>query len=79
MLNPATLALIVQGIQLAIQAAPTVISVSEHAYGLIKSLFEAGAISAEQQNAVRAHVDAIMEASLAGNEPPAWTVEPDPV
>ena len=77
-MNPADLALIIQGIEAAIAAAPKVIAVAEKGKELITSLFQAGAISIEQQHATHSHVDAIMNAALAGETPPAWTVEADP-
>jgi hypothetical protein len=77
-MNPATLALIVQGLQAAITAAPGVISVAEQAYALIAALFSAQAISAEQQDALKAHIDGVMEAVLNEQTPPHWQVEPDP-
>ncbi len=78
LLAPATIALIVQGIQAAIQAAPAIASVAIAAKDWIASLFAAGLISAETQNRIFAHVDFVCEAALAGTESPAWLVEADP-
>jgi hypothetical protein len=78
-MNPATLALIAQALQLAIAAAPEVIAVSQKVTELIEELFKADAISIEQQTALKDHMDAVMTAALSGQEPPHWTVEPDPV
>lgn len=77
-MNPATLALIIQGIEAAIAAAPKVIAVAQKGKEMIAELFNAGAISIEQQHAVHSHVDAVMNAALAGETPIAWTVEADP-
>lgn len=78
-MNPAILALIIQGLQAAITAAPGAVEVVKNAVALIASLFSAKAITAEQQDRVRAYVDAVAAQVLAGQEPPHWQVEPDPV
>lgn len=72
------LLLIIQGIQAAITLAPGAIKIVEAAKAMIESLFQAGVISAQEQNALFAHVDALQAAVLAGEVPPAWRVEPDP-
>ena len=77
-MSPATLALIVQGIQVAIQAAPEVEAVALKGKELITELFTAKKISIEQQAAVHAHVDAVAAAVASGQTPPEFTVEPDP-
>ena len=77
-MTPATLLLIIQGIEAAIAAAPQVIDVAEKGKALIASLFEAGAITIDQQNTTHAHIDAIQAAVIAGIVPPSWTVEADP-
>lgn len=79
MLNPATIALIIQGIQAAIAAAPQVEALALKAKEFISELFGAGLITKETQDALHAHVDAVCAAALAGTPPPAWTVEADPV
>ena len=78
MINPATLLLIVQGLQAAIQEAPAVEAIVVKAKQFISSLFGAGLISKKTQDAIHAHVDAVCAAALAGQEPPQWTVEADP-
>lgn len=78
MLNPATILLIVQGIQAAIQAAPMVVGIVNSAKAYIASLFEAGLISKAQQDAIHAHVDAIAASAASGQTPPEFTVEADP-
>lgn len=77
-MTPATLLLIVQGIQAAISAAPSVVDIAIRAKDFIASLFRAGLITKERQDAVHAHVDAYQAALLSGQEPPHWQVEADP-
>lgn len=77
-MNPADLLLIIQGIEAAIAAAPKLIAVAQKGKELITTLFEGGAMTVEQQNSTHAHIDAVQAAVLAGNVPPAWTVEADP-
>jgi hypothetical protein len=77
-MTPATILLIVQGIQAAIQAAPTVEAIVSQAKQFISSLFTAGLIPKETQDAIHAYVDAVCAAALAGQEPPQWQVEADP-
>ena len=74
----ALIPLIMQGIQAAIQAAPGVIAVVTKAKELITSLFTAGVITKEVQDALHQHVDAIAALVAAGVTPPAWQVEADP-
>jgi predicted RNA-binding protein associated with RNAse of E/G family len=78
MLNPATIALIIQGFQAAIAAAPQVEALAVKAKDYVTSLFESGLISKETQDAIHAHVDAISAAAKAGSLPPEWSVEADP-
>ncbi len=77
-MNPQTFLLVIQGVEAAIAAAPQVIEVAQKGKELISALFSAKAITAEQQDKVHAHVDAIQAAVLAGQTPPAWQVEADP-
>jgi predicted RNA-binding protein associated with RNAse of E/G family len=77
-MDPATILLIIQGIQAAISAAPVVEAIVVQGKNFITSLFEAGLISKATQDAAHAHVDAYCAAALAGQEPPQWTVEADP-
>lgn len=74
-----TILLIVQGIQAAVSAAPQVVAIAKSAKDFVTSLFSAGLISKEVQDAIHAHVDAICDAAIAGDTPPEFTVEPDPV
>lgn len=75
---PALALLILQGLQAAIAAAPQIKSIIENGKALFQSLFDAGLITAEQQNKLEAHVDEVCRAALAGEVPPAWQVEADP-
>lgn len=77
-MGPETLALIVAGVEAAIKAAPQIVEVAREAKQFITSLFNHGVISAEQQNAIHSHVDAICAAAQAGTVPPSWQVEADP-
>jgi hypothetical protein len=77
-MNPATILLIIQGVQAAIAAAPQVVEVAQKGKDFITSLFTAGLISKDQQDKIHAHVDAVCAAALAGQELPEWTVEADP-
>lgn len=76
-LAPATLALIIQGVQAIIAAAPGIIAVAEKAKEFFANLFAAGLIDADTQNRINSNVDAWCEAALNGTLGPAWDVEPD--
>ncbi|HVX56977.1 MAG TPA: hypothetical protein VHA37_04545 [Candidatus Saccharimonadales bacterium] len=78
MLNPATILLLVQGIQAAIAAEPQVAALAVEAKNFIAGLFYKGLISKATQDAIHAHVDAICAAAQAGQEGPEFTIEPDP-
>jgi hypothetical protein len=71
-------AAILQIIQLALAATPKVIDLARDTKDWVDALFRAGVITAEQQNAVHAYVDAVCDAALRGEPPPHWSVEPDP-
>jgi hypothetical protein len=73
-----TFAAVLAGIQAAISLAPGVVAVVEKGKALITSLFTAGVISIEIQNAAHAHVDAIAAAVASGEVPPQFKVEADP-
>lgn len=77
-MTAATILLIVQGIQAAIQAAPQVEAIVAQAKQFISSLFTAGLITQAQQDSIHSFVDATCAAALAGQEPPQWQVEADP-
>lgn len=77
-LPPAVL-LILQSIQAAITLAPGVVDVATKGKDLISSLFAAGVITKDQQDALHLQVDAIAAMVAAGITPPHWQVEPDPV
>jgi hypothetical protein len=78
MLTSATISEIIGGIQTAIAEAPKVVALYNSAKTFISGLFGAGLISAKTQDDLHQHVDALQAAHEAGQEPPAWTVEPDP-
>lgn len=70
---------ILQGIQIAITAAPELIKIVDDVKAMFAGWFGKGVITVEQQNAVHAYLDAIVAMSQAGIVPPAWQVQPDPV
>ncbi len=76
-MSAAALAGIIEGIQLAIKAAPTVIAIVKAGKDLITALFTAKLISLEQQNVIHAHLESYA-ALWAVGIPSHWTVEPDP-
>lgn len=75
---PAIVITIIGLIQAAIKWAPTAIEVVKRAKETIDMLFTSKMITAEQQDRLHAHVDAICEAVESGETPPEFTVEPDP-
>ena len=77
-MSPAVIALIIQGIQAAIAAAPQIIEVVTAAKNFISSLTSAKAISVQQQNLIHAHIDAYAALVAQGIIPQAWQVQPDP-
>lgn len=62
----------------AISAAPKILAAYTAIRNFIMGLFGAGLITKEQQDTLMAHTDAVVEAFIKGEPPPAWTVEPDP-
>lgn len=68
---------IIQGIQMAIALAPKVVEIVTAGKNLITSLFSAGLITKEQQDAIHAHLDSYAALWAAGI-PVHWTIEPDP-
>jgi hypothetical protein len=77
-MTPATILLLIQGIQAAIAAAPQAIAVAQKAKDLVSALFTANAITKEQQDALHAHIDGLALLSAQGIIPPHWKVEADP-
>lgn len=69
---------IIQGIQIAISAAPKVAEIVVSAKALFTSWFNAGLITKAQQDAVHQTIDGIVAMVQAGIVPPHWQVEPDP-
>ena len=70
--------LIIQGIQAAISAAPGVIDIVNKGKALIASLFGAGVITKDQQDALHAHIDSLAKLAEVGVIPDHWKVEADP-
>lgn len=77
-MTPATILLIVQGIQAAISAAPAAVEIVAKAKEFISALFSANAITKAQQDALHAHIDSLQALALAGVVPSHWQVQPDP-
>lgn len=75
----ALLPLILQGIQAAISAAPSVIAIVQSAKDFISSLFGAGLITKAQQDALHQAIDAHAALVAQGIIPDWWKVEADPV
>lgn len=78
-MNPASILLVLQGLQIALNAAPDVIAIINGAKQVFSGLFEAGKITKEQQAALHGEVDSICAMAKAGLLPPEFQVEPDPV
>lgn len=73
---PAIALQVISFVQLALQAAPAAKGLYDEAKKTITSLFEGGLISAAQQNALMSWADAHQVATLAGEVPPEFQVEP---
>lgn len=78
MISSAAIIALISGFQAVISAAPGVIAIVQQSKDYITSLFKAGKITKEQQDAVHRHIDSIAGLVAAGIVPPAWTVEPNP-
>ncbi len=78
-MSSSAILLIMQGIQAAIAAAPGVIDIVAKSKALIDSLFTAGAITKEAQDALHKECDSLQAMALAGIVPDHWKVEPDPL
>lgn len=70
--------IVLNGLTAALTAAPQVTALAEKAKDFFKSMTGGGLISSEQQDALDARVDQIVESALLGKLPPQWSVEPDP-
>lgn len=77
-MNPALIALILQGLEAAIAAAPAVVAIVTKAHELIDTLFGANLITKAQQDAMHATIDARAALVAAGIIPDWWKVQPDP-
>lgn len=69
---------IVSYISLATKLAPTAKQLYADGKAIVDRLFKGGVITADQQNQIKAWADAHQAATLAGQVPPAFTVEADP-
>lgn len=69
---------ILQGIQVAINAAPQAIALVGDFKQLFSGMFTKNMITIGQQNAIHAFLDSLVAMSQAGITPPAWQVQPDP-
>lgn len=72
---PTLIQLIIGYVNLAVKAAPAVKEVYEEGKNLIGALFSSGLITKDQQDKLMAWADAHQAAVLAGEVPPALTVE----
>lgn len=77
-MSPATILLLIQGIEAAIAAAPKAMDVITKAKDFITAMFTAGAISKAQQDALHLRIDSMQALALAGVIPDHWQVQPDP-
>lgn len=73
---PALILQIISYISLAIQAAPKIVQVYEDGKALVDSLFSGGLITADQQKVIKDWADAHQAATLAGETPPEFLVDP---
>lgn len=69
---------LIEGLNAAISAAPKIADIVVKAKDLVASLFAAGVISKDKQDAIHLAIDARAALAAAGIVDPAWTVEPDP-
>jgi hypothetical protein len=77
-MTAASILLLIQGIQAAIAAAPQAVAVVKSAKDLFDAMATAKAITTDQQNALKSHVDSLQALALAGIIAPHWLVQPDP-
>lgn len=75
-MNPAILLQILTGLQLAIDAAPGVLSIVDSAKNVIAGLFSSGKITKEQQDALHARIEAYAAMVDANQIPDSWQVQP---
>lgn len=66
-------------IRAGIAVAPDVAKFAVEAKQFIATLVGSGIVPASVQNSVSSHVDELRDAHLAGNPPPEYQVEADPV
>jgi len=78
-MNPATLLLILQGIEAVLAVAPGAVDFIAKSKALIDSLFTAKLISKAEQDALKARIDSAAVLFATGIIPDYLKVEPDPV
>lgn len=69
---------LIQLLPLLISAAQDAKPIIDAAKNVISQFQNKGEITVEQQNQLHAHMDAVMEATLAGTTPPEFVVASDP-
>lgn len=75
---PAIVLQLIQLLPLLISAAQDAKPIIDAAKSVIAGWMNDGLISVEQQNQLHAHMDALMQSVLSGQEPPEFVVQPDP-
>lgn len=70
---------VLQIVNAILASSPKIIETVGNVKALLDALFTAKLITADQQNALMAHVDAQAALAQAGVVPDHWQVEPDPV
>ncbi len=77
-MSAAAFLIFVQGLQVALSAAPQVSKLIVQTKEIVETLFTAGVITAQQQTDLNNYVDAVCTAALRGEVAPEWQVEADP-
>lgn len=75
---PPVAIIVLNGLTAALTAAPAVTALVEKAKEFFTAMTSEGLITKEQQDALHARVDSIVDAALNNQLPPHWLVEPDP-
>lgn len=76
-MNPAIIAFLPL-IQSAILKAPDAIAAGMKLIAVVRALFDAGLISATEQNKLNNYVSDLCRSALSGTRPPELVVDPDP-
>jgi ribosomal protein S5 len=71
-------ALILAGVNAVLTAAPEITNLVNQVKATVDRLFGAGIITREEQDRLKAHCDAHMQARLRGERPPELVIDPDP-